>query len=501
MKFADLAGYLGLLLGLGAALDIVLRKEWKARFAAALKNVADSSEPDHFSGSRLLTKIFGDKLFSRRALTRYALISVVSIILSFGFAYATTPEEIWLANEVFPAEITGVAVSILLVCLFGSIIGDMISYAQTRVFIRTVDNYKNPVISFGLAAADIIISLSIFLLVFSVSRFVCYLLVLDASAPALSHERFVMQEPLSQIFGRYVANADTPAEQERLAVARRVTSVTSDSQLPQLEEWLARRDSRPVADPDLKDAITYEVSRSCAVPPVTPPDILQTTDTVELAGSLAPDELSDSESQALIRRIILSDVARRSRLPDSPCPLHVLRMQRMLSTGELIRAAGLRNSFLASFERTLFDGYTVVGFKLAPYVYFDPSETRATYLSSVRTMASNSVLGASRIEPDVLHVLDDVWDGPTAGHPLVRVPFSPLLASALTTSLFFLVYLIFVLTAKLRVRFAHAVGRFVPFFEVDRALFLSISTAATLLVLSCYFVIVCVGAAWSSAFG
>ena len=211
-----------------------------------------------------------------------------------------------------------------------------------------------------------------------------------------------------------------------------------------------------------------------------------------------PAEAADIRAYILnhIAASVTNEFIRRSSTGGN-CEIHLLRIRKSLGATELVSAAGLMNSYLASLERTLNNGYEVVAFKLAPYVSFDPRAEINVYLWSVSKMAQSSFLGVSEPNHDDLTALRDFNDRGRNDPELVRVPFSPFISSCLTTTLFFWVYLAFVFISQIRARLLRSLSKLLPKLVLDKSVFTSVGLVLSAILSSIYVFSVVVGQAWT----
>ncbi|MDZ4056182.1 MAG: hypothetical protein U1D69_04315, partial [Polynucleobacter sp.] len=168
--------------------------------------------------------------------------------------------------------------------------------------------------------------------------------------------------------------------------------------------------------------------------------------------------------------------AMKSEDPDE-CIIEVTSVETMITPQAYIASAGPYNAWSAGFERTLFDAYQVVGFKLAPYISFDPYRSLQDYFLSLRAMLQNSILGATTVPYDQ-YILSEYFSDPvTPPNGSVNVPFTPMVASSLTTSVFLSIYMAAILVASIRRKILRLFNIILPTFEYKLAVFSSISIA------------------------
>lgn len=481
MGFSDLLAILGVV-GLAALLDIAVRAQHKKAFSAWLGRLATRAGKIGYGGSAFLDKIFGKPVFSFKAVPRYALISLCSIALSYAFAVLSSPPEVQPLITMFPNGVTSLGIFILLICFGAAIIGDIFSYAQTRMFVRTIDRSRSAVVTTGFVAADVIISLAIFFVTFTFARLICVLVVLSIEpTQKLTHTELFAPGLLSAALAE--ANVELGADATPISkFAILIANGKTESQLALVSQDMRRNIAGQFSAPSALANVVFTSTRRC---PKGDDGILD--------GSLATEN-----SQALFRSVMAEQAQRRAitvdvdkiesemgsafstavgRREDDKCLVEITEIKASQTAADFIGSAGPYNAWTAAFERTLFDAYSVVGFKLAPYVSFDPYSSAPAYANSLKTQVQNSFLGAFPIDADRARLtmyFDDQIEAPEGS---MNVPFSPMVASALTTSAFLILYLLSLGIAGLRANAVALLQKLAPAFDTERAVFTTLTVA------------------------
>lgn len=489
LSFSDTLAVLGAL-GLGAMLDVIVKSPHKKSVSDWLSGLVSRAGSVSYGGSKFLDKVFGRSVLSWRAAPRYAAISIISISISYAFAVLSSPPTVLKDIFVFTDNITSLDIAVLGVCFLAAVVGDNFSYAQTRLFVRAIDRSKSAVVSAGLVAADLIVSLSIFFAAFSVARLICVLLLLQFHPPqVLTHTETYAPAYLAKALA--AADVEVRSEAEVVtAFAIAVANGRTPSQLGQIAEWQERGVMSALRDPASLRHVDFSAQRHC---------IGQTADERSAAGAavVRTQELFTAVmAEQSRRRPIVADPEKISagmstdyyttsaavrRDPNLSCPFEITMIRASMTTRAFVSAAGPFNAFAAATERTLFDAYQVVAFKLAPYVGFDPYSSMPMYFASLTTQLQQTLLGAFPVDPDratLATYFNDPIIKPTGQ---VNVPFSPMVASALTTSAFLIIYLSTVTLAVFRGHIASLVQRLLPAIDLEKSVFTSISVALALL--------------------
>lgn len=505
MSFSDFLAILGAV-GLAAMLDVAVRPHHKKVFSEWLGRLASRAGKIGYGGSAFLDKIFGKSVLSFRSIPRYALISFLSIAASYIFAVLSSPSDVQPAITIFPDGITFLNIAIVATCLVFAVIGDVVSYAQTRLFVREIDKSKSVVITIGLVFSDVIVSLSIFFVTFTFARLVCVLFVLgvepeqnmthtDVFAPEL------LRGALSEA-GVELGADGAPASKFAILLANGKT----ESQLALLSQDVKRRLVVQFDRPDALDEVKFVSTRRCPV-----------GRDAALSGAIAA-----KNSQDLFRSVMAEQAQKRAivvdvdkivdqmgvafydavgGVKDGKCSIEVTEIKASQTAAAFVASAGPYNAWVAAFERTLFDAYSVVGFKLAPYVNFDPYSSAPAYGNSLKTQVQNSFLGAFSIDADRAKLSTYFNDPIEAPKGKVNVPFSPMVASALTTSIFLALYLLSLGAAGVRANTVAMIGKFAPAFDTEKAVFTTLAVAVIFTLIFIYSVFWVGQVAWKFLVG
>ncbi|WP_324795514.1 hypothetical protein [Brevundimonas sp.] len=485
LNLSDTLAVIGAL-GLGALLDVAIRPQIKARFSSWLAQLASRIGGVNYGGSAFLDRWFGPSVLSWRAVPRYVLISLTSIALSYGFAVMTSGPHVQPLITIFPGRVTGLGVVIVLVCLTAAVVGDIFSYAQTRLFVRAIDQSRSAIVSLALVAADVIVSLSIFFVTFSVARLICVLLVLQIT-PVQVLSKTDTYAPVQ--LAAALAEADVEVGSENESVTAFAIAIANGRTAPELQrvaDWQRRGVAAQLEDPKSIRQVKFTAHRACA--PGTREGRVDAgtalTASQELFEAVMAEQAQRKPVTADIGKIseAMSDdyyarAALARRANDGRCFMDVTAVRSSIDAADLVGAAGVHNAWWAAFERTLYDAYQVVGFKLAPYVGFDPYSSAPAYFGSLNLQLQNSFLGALPIDRDRASIVSYLNDPIIPPKGQVNVPFSPMVASALTTSGFLIAYLLTLALAAFRGRVMRVIRYLMPALDLDRAVFTSLSVA------------------------
>lgn len=141
--------------------------------------------------------------------------------------------------------------------MLAAVLGDIFSYAQTRLFVRQVDSYQRQVVSVAFVIADTAISLLIFLIMFSFARFIAYVIALTTlNQPAMTYTTIYAQEGISNAIATItVDDADHPWNKNL-----RLLSIASTSgQLARVVSSMTDLDQSSLKDARGRTLVEYKV--------------------------------------------------------------------------------------------------------------------------------------------------------------------------------------------------------------------------------------------------
>lgn len=490
---------IGLLLAVAAALDVALKAQFKIRVARWLRGMSEVSTQVDQNGYRYVARIFGDRLLSRRAVAISLIISLASLLLSYGYAVATSDFDIvWIFRD----KPTILSFSFFILFLIGSLVGDVLSYAQTRVFFRTIDHYRTGIISIGLALADAVVSLALFVFIFSCTRLISYLIIIAGlSGGQLVSTQMINLDLVSErlpdlVEKGYVTKNEVDWLQFLSLATERENSIIDNS---------LRLYNERVVGPfgDGKD-FSLKAKVVCA-PYGAEPFALR--DTVQMlaktaAGARGFGEL-DKEYQNLAQDLQdeLGDWTSNPKTESElKCAFRVLKIDRKMSPSKLMDIAGPANAWWAAFEMTFYDAYASIGFKFGPYASIDPFNDIDRFYRSVTFQSGYSFLDLTFADPNIPYLLSEFRYDPPKSTEEMQIPYSPMLASSLAVSGIFWLYVLIVFLSRgfsyLSVVY-HAVS---SRFDVRIAPFTSAALVISIFVFGTRLVFFALGVVWNFVF-
>lgn len=495
MTFWDLLALIGLVLGLGAALDYLVKSDPKLAVSNYLLRLGNRTPTVTYRISPILDKIFGPKLASWRAILISSLLSLLSLILTYAFAYATTANEI---VSIFSDSPSPRAVGIFFIFVIGCIAGDYFSFAQTRIFLRAVDGMRHGVVSVGLALADGVISLAIFVGFFSVTRLAAYLIIMGTTTGTIQQEKNLNVSALKYTVAQI--EKDGIASKSELEWSSYLANIKSSQDASILDE-ITRRYTNDLIIGQSKDIVSVIVHLNCDNNPLS---IIQNLDDVRRVISNEIASHRGIQIDGTEYNHISTDVARRmdAWTPTNPkCLAPTLSIRQNLTPAGLLLISGLWNAGYASFERTAFDVYTNVGFKFSPYTSVNPESDIGTFYSSLIMETQYGFLGSTPDNPGIHYALSEFTYQPSKESENLQIPLSPMLASCLTISVFFAFYILTIYISKLAGFCQSLVRSIQNKINIDVAPFTFVAISLALLILVYWSVSGLISAVWRLVFG
>jgi hypothetical protein len=497
VKFLDLLAVIGLILALAAALDFLAKQHVKLRFAQFINSSSGPYSQINYGITPILDKIFGKRLASPRAIWVSIGVSLSSLALTYWFAYITSDTSV---TYIFPYYVSSRSVGIFILFLAGCVVGDFFSFAQTRVFLRAVDGLQKGVISVGLALADAVISLAIFVGIFSVTRLLAYLIIIGTTPQGVIQQ----EKNINTAALRYAINEirkDGIARPSEVGWSSYLSNIKSPEDVSIADE-VARRYTNDLVKMDRsKDIVSVSVTFACVT------NIYKAIADGADVSTLISREIAASrglEEGGLEYDHVLKDVSRRVKSwtpSDQGCIAPTLTIKQNLTPAGLLSVSGIANAFFASFERTLFDFYTNLGFKLAPYAYVDPNNDIGAFYASLIQQTQYGLLGTVPSNRNIQYALSEFAYKSPKNIETLRIPFSPMLASCLTISIVFMVYVAIVYLSRATYLLQSTLLVVKDKFNIETAPFTFVALGMTIISMTMFFVSNIVSYAWSLFFG
>jgi hypothetical protein len=434
---------------------------------------------------------------SSKAIWRSVFISLLSLVISYAFAYFTSEISV-VSIFILSPSWRSVALFALFVC--GCVVGDFFSFAQTRVFLRAVDGMRQGIVSIGLALADAVISLAIFVGFFSITRLIAYLVIMGTTPQGtIRQELSINTDALRATIASLQKDGfATPSELEWPIV---LANVHSEKEASKVDEIARQYTNELVQGVSAKQFVSVDVKFKCENNIYTA--VMQLDNVVSLItkeiSSRRGVEISGSAYDN-IRRDVEARV-KAWRPNNAKCVAPTVYIKGSLTPAGLLSVAGGFNALSASFERTLYDFYTNVGFKLAPYASVDPEADIGEFYDSLIQQTRFGFLGLTYGNPNIDYALSEFAYKSDHATERLQIPFSPMLASCLTVSLLFGIYIVLIYASRVLTGLKKTALSFQANVNVDTAPFTYLGIGFTVMSVIIYTISRLSSYIWSWLFG
>jgi hypothetical protein len=496
----DLLGFVGLVIGVAAAFDFALKSNVKARVGAAISPSVKDMSNNAYKGSEALDTIFGNRLLSKRAICVSITLSITSLFASYAYAYATTDLSI---VSIFDDEPSISSILFFLLFIIGCLIADIFSYAQTRAFLRALDRYRGWTVSIGLAISDSIISLSIFVMSFSLTRLIAYLSLIGFSPTvALERNEYVDTAQLQYLIEYSVSSK----------LARK-----ADLAWPALIAAASEKKDATLVNAALTDYTNQFLERM--------PDGVEIGSNVSFICGDDPGNFQATfRARSQTIELLAREISARRGIPQygeyhqellntlssttsewvpekrTGCSHPIISISQKIGSGSLLKISGLFNAFYASLERTLYNFYENFGYKLAPYASVEPRIDISSYYDSIIAQTLFGFLGFSNGDPDANYLLSGFTAKTQDNADRLVIPFSPMLASSLAVSIFFWAYLVWLVICQAAAPVSRVMANLSERFDVKRAPFSTLGIAITVVLVTLKIIAIVSNLVWNAIF-
>ena len=495
MTFFEVLTIIGVLLALGTAVDFLVKDELRGRLSTAIRAFEQKSAPVGYSLAARLDNWLGS-LFSLKSVGFYVAMSLLSLTISYWFAYITTEEDL---VSIFFGSPSATSVFIFLIALVGCLVGDVFSYAQSRFFLRNIDERKSATVSAGFAISDVILSLSIFIGIFTLTRFIAYMVALSTSTVSIERQQQVNSALAEHSIEQLVE--DGFAREHELAWASYLSKVRSPESASVVDEIARGYDSKILGLESDQREFRQEVQFDCSSDRFAVALANQQTALV-LAREIAMHrgvDLGGNEFQNIVDDVVKTFEGYAPE-DSEECAYPVFTITQKISQSDIIALAGYQNTLWASFERTLYDFYSNFGFKMATYAYFDPREDLPAFYQSLIIQSQFGFLGVPVGDYQAARLLGEFRVELEGKQEKVQIPFSPMLASALAVSALFWAYLLTIYFSRLAVWVANSIGALTVKFDIERGPAVSLALALSVVLVVLWLVQAAINFLWLSAF-
>jgi hypothetical protein len=396
-------------------------------------------------------------LLSWKAFRRSLLFSLAVITISFAAAWIQDSDFFSPIAQGVLAPATGVALFCLLVTLAATILADYLSIAQTRLFARTIENFSDGRITFTMVVADIVMSLTLFIMLFAVARTACYFMIVTRDMPdSITSATYYSPQAVQAM-----------AKDSRVGpviLALRPNEVKSNPYLRELQGILkndlksrdaaqrltALRRESELANVSDSDLFSYRSGWRCL-------DINQLT-----AGSLREGTTVFGNTRAIFKNGIsaaerlrpelagkadMSDSVARAAMARLPagnpnCPLPTLQIVRSFAPADVLAVVGPVDAFMSALALTSLNVAYAIPSKFGGYDAVDLGQEAPHFLAGGLHGRAMPLFGAGRVNIR-LNAMADYFDAlEYDSSSKAVIPVTTFVASSLVGSAILLVSLV-----------------------------------------------------------
>ncbi|WP_404372067.1 hypothetical protein AB5I39_05240 [Sphingomonas sp. MMS24-J45] len=442
----DLITTLGFMIVLAGIADSVLAFSAKDRIANTLLRRSNAG------GQKLLINIvadrwMGSKLISVRAFlwsTGFSLISLVVALIAAGFPNVSLIREI--LNTVF-ANSTG-GLTVLFVCVVGCLVADFVSIAQTRMFARTIERFNNKTISLILCISDITMSITFFVIIFSLFRAIAYIMVClslnngsyqysSVVAPAILTQAIDNYPKAKNKLTNYKSDQNSKGAAALLKAMYKIGSNNASKGDINISNTLR---SYEIPVNSSSRLVRYNIKKSCF--PGNQPSATISYDAYMLyyrtstifinglseAGVKKSDLAGDWEAP-------VKEAFRDALIKPGNCPTFSYDIKRLYNSRALLSEVSPIDVYLSAFGMTMRDAFAAITTKFSAYYTPDLGQETKEFIYSAWISKSQSLLGMNGEDSEAKLTAVFIGNGESTDAKSAYIPFTTFVVSSLTSSI------------------------------------------------------------------
>lgn len=470
----------GILIPLGAALDVLSRKGAKRAWATAILRSLRRRNLSTIKVSEAFDKYFGVGIFTWRSLLASLILFILSYVIMHIIMHITTPADgaNQLTRNLIPKTIfSGFILSIFIIF---SVFSDFISYGKTRIFMRTIERLQEIGVTPVLLLADLIASPAIFVIFFSLARTLAYFFVIGTLNTSYSPNEY--EFPTFAIAGTLQkspypwnapGSASTPlarAKQDQAALL-----------IQRPERWIDRfaksytLEMFPRGQTELTRGVVHiKAEERCVSEQEFNNGTTERAKMMLLNGSrfIAQLTLNNTEISDDNKNNIFSDYQKEFLLgpplsTNSSCIFKSVHLIETIDMSALSGRISPIDAYLVSVLQTTQELITSIVNKFSDYIIINPTIDLGITLSDIWSIGGKTILGLRKDAEERYYFLKfmERFSITNKDHASF-IPFSTLASSSVAASIMFWVFLVW--RASLRVLSIIFLGirRLVPMFRL-----------------------------------
>ncbi|MGZ9069786.1 MAG: hypothetical protein ACXW3I_10175 [Allosphingosinicella sp.] len=394
---------------------------------------------------------------------------------------------------------TKIAALCLVICLIFTAIADFLSIAQTRLFAKTIETFSDWRITATMVTADIMMSLTLFLLSFSVARTISYVLILLSAAPEAITSRTLYSPRTIQVMAHRVGVTDQ-------ILALKPEEYRSDPRLNHLRGILAADLTAPGSELALarlvrqdelhgverQDLFGYAAQWQCLNPSPSTPGSFQegvsvfgNTQTILVNGWTAlanvRPKLRPLDSVDEVAKISFAEVAKEQ----ASCPMPTIAIYKSFKPREVLSVIGPLNAYMSALAGSSYGVFLSLPSKFSGYEVADLNAEIGQFLANGATARSMPFFGMGRPNNSFAKIsqyfsaLELKVEGETA------IPLTTFAASSILASLVLLISLIAGWSSRIALLVIQKTSVNVDQRKLSRLVFTFSACAVSLLLIGC----------------
>lgn len=515
------------LAAIAATLDLIVKPTTKRRIQREIEafTLRKGSQADFISAA--FNKFFGSNYWSLRSLLASLILSSAFIALSLIVVYclnASTYETVVDAIVQLCKSSTGLY--ILFIALLTNFLFDYISYNQTRYFVRGTSSFKGAAPVFVFFPSDIIISSSLFVIGFSITRIFAMLIVLQsvnlphfedrfrtspwlaqATLKATNIDKQTAQIEITRQFSNYVDDTTVYNELTRvLAMLQVDTDISYDKiDYSPMSDVIRKKYSGQVGEfqhlfstyaepgcislnqiPYIGSIETYDITANSLM-------LLSAINAFVSESDPNTDDVINTidRHQIIAQKLIEEQGARHPK-----CSLPYVTFNTQVSTKQLIAKAGVFNIFFASLSRTMGEYLGHIQAKFSNYTNSEVASNIPELISGSWTAKSYSLLDVPTFDYDTYRIAYFIDESETVIEKSYKLPFTTFATSSLGASILYGMFIILFAATRVFELFRTLAGHYLANIEAEKYLFSGLFIGMFFMVVTVWFLSVCISTVW-----
>jgi hypothetical protein len=476
---------LALLLAIGAALDLVVSIPAKSKIIKWAEKSYNLTAPAD-TLFEYFDKRAGTKLVSWKAFRFSFYLSTIAFFTMFAAVFAIDGVQ---ALSDFSQSLSSTSPLILIILPITAIIfivGDFLSFAQTRLFIRAVNTLSDRYVTMIMLVGDILSSVLIFVAFAALARLTCYILlvVFLYTQPVRSSITYIPSVATSALLSQGYSRDKLAKLADNSDVVKLLMLSDDPSNFKKNLKQISvlyRRIYLP--DKVFAKSIVSEASVVCLdyeqSTALTNSDLsLALRQSVEISISAMA---TDGKYPSRDKRKTITDTAAvqaiKARRSWAKCKIPAIKTERSVNLRSLFSEISPTDLYLASFGLTLNDMLESIPRKFSEYKTVDPANDIIAFAGNAILASSTGLLsigGTNGEKMQAINVTNEI-SADTFVTEHTPLPFPTMAASSMVASIIFTVFLSMRLVARVATAGFHIMQSSLKIIDGEKYVFTYIS--------------------------